>query len=97
MNPHKERLEAQAEAVRGKLQDLTADLRTVDDEVEGLARQRTEHDLLARACDSLEELGKLGAASLFWGDGTDATDVRAHRQTADCDGCGPLEEPRQLE
>lgn len=76
MNPHKERLEAQAEAVRGKLQDLTADLRTVDDEVEGLARQRTEHDLLVRACDSLEELGKLGAASLFWGDGTDATDVR---------------------
>jgi hypothetical protein len=61
-------LYAEAGKIREKLQGLTADLRVVDDEVEGLATQRRHHELLDQACGSLEKLGELGAASLFWGE-----------------------------
>ena len=61
-------LRVQVEQVRDRLQGLTADLRVVDDDVESLAPQRTHHELLDRACGSLEELKELGAASLFWGE-----------------------------
>jgi len=61
-------LRVQVEQVRGRLEGLAADLRVVDDEVESLAPQRTHHELLDRACGSLEKLGELGAASLFWGE-----------------------------
>jgi hypothetical protein len=64
-------LRAQVEQVRGKLQDLTDDLHVVDDEVASLAPQRVHHELLAQACGSLEKLGELGAASLFWGEGVE--------------------------
>jgi len=61
-------LNVQVEQVRGRLQSLTADLRGVDGEVESLAPQRMHHELLDQACGSLEKLGDLGAASLFWGE-----------------------------
>jgi len=61
-------LHAQVEQVRGRLRGLAADLRVVDDEVESLAPQRMHHELLDRACGSLEKLGQLGVASLFWGE-----------------------------
>ncbi|HUG03680.1 MAG TPA: AgmX/PglI C-terminal domain-containing protein [Steroidobacteraceae bacterium] len=60
-------IQARAEQVRGKLQEFAAELRVVDDELEGLAPQRMHHQLLDQACGSLEKLGELGAASLFWG------------------------------
>jgi hypothetical protein len=59
---------SQVEQVRGRLEGLAADLRVVDDEVENLAPERIQHELLDRACASLEELEELGGASLFWGD-----------------------------
>ena len=68
-------LRAKVEQVREKLQGLTADLRVVDDEVESLAPQRTHHELLDQACGSLEKLGELGAASLFWGEGIEPARV----------------------
>ena len=61
-------LRARVEQVRGRLQGLNADLRVVDDEVESLAPRRIQHELLDRACGSLEKLGELGVASLFWGE-----------------------------
>ena len=61
-------LRVQVERVREKLQGLAEDLRVVDDEVESLAPQRTNHELLDQACGSLEKLTELGAASLFWGE-----------------------------
>jgi hypothetical protein len=61
-------LRAQAVQVRGRLESLTADLRGVDDEIEDLAPQRTQHELLDQACSSLEKLSEYGAASLFWGE-----------------------------
>ncbi len=59
---------AQVGEVRGKLEDLTADLRSVDDEFERLKPQRIQHELLDQACGSLEKLDELGVASLFWGE-----------------------------
>jgi outer membrane biosynthesis protein TonB len=61
-------LHAQAEQLRAKLQELGAELQVVDDELEGLAPQRMHHQLLDQACGSLEKLGELGAAALFWGE-----------------------------
>ncbi|MBD3868290.1 MAG: AgmX/PglI C-terminal domain-containing protein [Acidobacteria bacterium] len=63
-----QQVRAQVEEIRGRLQDLTDDLHVVDGEVESLGPQRMHHELLERACNSLEQLGELGAAPLFWGD-----------------------------
>jgi hypothetical protein len=63
-----QKLHAEVEQARGRLQSLTDDLRVVDDEVEGLAPQRARYELLDQACASLEKLDELGAASLFWGE-----------------------------
>jgi hypothetical protein len=69
MKSHEEQeLRSRVEQVRGRLESLTADLRVVDGEVESLAPQREHHELLDRACGSLEKLAELGVASLFWGD-----------------------------
>jgi outer membrane biosynthesis protein TonB len=70
-----QKLRAQVEQVRGRLQDLAGELRVVDDEVESLAPQRVHHELLDQACGSLEKLGELGAASLFWGERIESRDV----------------------
>lgn len=67
-SPEEGELRAQVGQVRGRLQGLTADLRAVDAEVEGLATQRAHHELLDQACGCLEKLGELGAAALFWGE-----------------------------
>jgi hypothetical protein len=64
-------LHAQVEQVRGRLRELAADLHVVDDELESLAPQRMHHQLLDQACGSLEKLGELGVASLFWGERVD--------------------------
>jgi outer membrane biosynthesis protein TonB len=71
-------LHAQAELVRGKLQEFAAELRVVDDELEGLAPQRMHHQLLDQACGSLQQLGELGGASLFWGERAEPAQMAAH-------------------
>ena len=77
-NSHEEQqLRAQADQVRGKLGDLAADLRVVDGEVESLAPRRRQYELLEGACGSLEKLGELGAASLFWGERMEPARVAA--------------------
>ncbi|MGB5133447.1 MAG: AgmX/PglI C-terminal domain-containing protein [Steroidobacteraceae bacterium] len=71
-------LHTQAEQVRGKLQGLSADLRRIDDELEDLAPQRLQHQLLDQACGSLEKLGELGVASLFWGERSEPATAAEH-------------------
>ena len=69
MNSQEEReLHVQVEQARERLQGLHDDLRVVEGEVESLAPQQRQHELLDQACASLEKLGELGAASLFWGE-----------------------------
>lgn len=71
-------LHAQVEQVRGKLQGLNAKLRAVDGELKALAPQRMQHQLLDEACGSLEKLGELGVASLFWGERIEPAKVAEH-------------------
>ncbi len=54
--------------VRGKIDGLEADLREIDNELGGLSEQRQQFQLLGDACDALNKLDEIGAASLFWGD-----------------------------
>lgn len=46
---------------------LVEELRSFDAQLEALAGERHQHRLLHQVCDALGELGKLGAAQLFWG------------------------------
>ncbi|MGH8130369.1 MAG: hypothetical protein ACRES3_05895, partial [Steroidobacteraceae bacterium] len=71
-------LRSQVEQIRGKLRGLAADLHVVDGEREGLDPQRTHHQLLDQACGSLEKLGELGVASLFWGERVELAQVAEH-------------------
>jgi hypothetical protein len=71
-------LRAQAEQVRERLQGLAADLRVVDDELEALAPQRKHHQLLEQASGSLQQLGELGVAQLFWGEQVELERVAEH-------------------
>jgi outer membrane biosynthesis protein TonB len=59
---------AQLAHIRGKVDVLVGDLRTVEGELDGLATERKQHRLLHDLCTSLDELNALGAADLFWGD-----------------------------
>jgi hypothetical protein len=61
-------LRAQLAEANGKLDSLIGDLKSIDDELEALATERRQYELLRQACDSLDELSELGAAEMFWGD-----------------------------
>src|SRR5262245_32835203 len=52
---------------RAKLEGLVREVRTKDAELESLAGDRRQHQLLRDACTALEELGQNGGAKLFWG------------------------------
>lgn len=62
-------LRARLREARERLERLAQDLRSVDDELEGLAAERQRFELLEQACKALETLADLGAAELFWGRG----------------------------
>ncbi len=51
---------------RERLEILVQDLRRIDEELEGLATERAQHELLDEACRALDELNALGGAALFW-------------------------------
>lgn len=79
-----EQLLAQA---RERLEDLLSNLRVVDTELESMATERQQHQLLQDACGSLEKLGEIGGAGLFWGDdiaaGTRDERIRRARSRVD--------------
>ena len=56
----------QVEQSERVLDDLEADLRSIDAELEALAKRNHHYDVLSQVCRSLEELNGLGAAHLFW-------------------------------
>lgn len=59
---------ARLEQARSKLDALVRELRAADAELADLGADHKQHELLARACDALEELSAQGAARLFWGE-----------------------------
>ena len=79
----------QEQSLRGKvgrservLEGLEADLRSIDVELEGLAKRNHQYELLEQICCSLEELDGLGARNLFWGKPGDTGDPVEHIQNA---------------
>jgi hypothetical protein len=60
-------LQAQIDEAREKMVGLERALDAVDGELENLAEERQRYELLEQVCGSLEKLGELGAAELFWG------------------------------
>jgi outer membrane biosynthesis protein TonB len=46
---------------------LVGTLRALNAQLEALATERNQHRLLHSVCDTLNELGQLGGAQLFWG------------------------------
>jgi len=61
------------EVLRGRerLDELVADRRAVDGEVEAIAGERARFETLRGVCDGLDRLGELGASELFWDGGDD--------------------------
>jgi hypothetical protein len=64
-------LAAELAQSRQVLDALTVDLRAVDHELESFATEREQHRVLLDLCSSLDKLGDIGGASLFWGEGAD--------------------------
>ena len=69
---------AQLEQARAKIDEFALDLRDVDSEMEGLAKERDQYRLLDDACVALENLREAGAASLFWGERLAGGEANAH-------------------
>ena len=51
-----------------KMDSLVRDLRAVDGDLDALVQKNHQYEVLARICDSLEELDSLGGPHLFWGE-----------------------------
>jgi outer membrane biosynthesis protein TonB len=51
---------------RAQLADLGARLYSIDAELDALAIERRQHELLQSACNALKELEEFGGANLFW-------------------------------
>ena len=68
-------LQALLEEARAKLDELARSIGAVDAELESLSAARAQHRALQAACDSLDELGAIGGAELFW-DGSTPADAR---------------------
>jgi hypothetical protein len=71
-------LEAQLSQAREKLDALVRNLRVIDGEMDALSTERQQYHLLDQVCSGLQELDELGAASLFWGEGTVNGAVQDH-------------------
>jgi hypothetical protein len=61
-----QKLRAELEEQRERLEGLARDLHAADRELEDLSQERHQFQLLDQVCSGLEQLSALGAASLFW-------------------------------
>ncbi|MDH3440237.1 MAG: AgmX/PglI C-terminal domain-containing protein [Gammaproteobacteria bacterium] len=82
------------------LAELESDLREVDAELERLAQQSQQFEVLGQVCRSLEELESIGATALFWGDEESASREQLDRAHRHIDEYGAsivqVEERRQI-
>lgn len=65
-------LQARIAEVREKIAVLEKKQRAVDKELQSMSGQRQQYQLLEQVCTSLGKLDEMGAASLFWGEHTQA-------------------------
>ncbi len=75
-------LREEAEKSERVLHKFQANLRSVDDELDGLAQRNHQYELLEQVCQSLEELDGMGATHLFWGNDRDPDNPDEHIQNA---------------
>jgi hypothetical protein len=84
---NEEVLRLQLEQSRERLDGFVRELHAIDAELEGLATERLQYELLHEVCGGLEKLDQLGATGLFWGDrvaeGEAADHVRLVRSHVD--------------
>lgn len=78
----KEQLQAQVERAVEELGGLERNLHSISSELDALAEQRQQHELLEQACTSLEKLAEAGAQSLFWGEGHEPSRVASYLERA---------------
>ena len=80
-------LSAQLERARERLEAHERDLQAVDAELEELATERQQYQLVHDVCGALEKLSEQGAANLFWSgriaEGDGESHVRGVRARAD--------------
>src|SRR5262245_35049235 len=94
-------LRAQLAAAQEQLDGLVRDLRAIDAQLEELATERRQHELLRNACSALEELAQIGGAALFWGEraipGAEQQEILRARSLAEGfeKRIGEIEERRQ--
>ena len=62
------RLKEQLQVSERELEELEHELRAIEGELEGQIEKGERYEVLARLCENFEELDKVGAAHLFWGD-----------------------------
>jgi hypothetical protein len=75
---NQEALAAELAQSRQVLDGLAGELRGVDAELDDLATEREQHRLVLEVCSSLDKLGHIGGAALFWGEGIDADTSAEH-------------------
>ena len=61
-------IQARADEARAEIAKLQGKQAKLDTKLTELAEQRRQYELLDQVCESLEQLDRLGAAHLFWGE-----------------------------
>ena len=62
------RLKEQLQSSERELQELEHDLQAIEGELEAQIAKGERYEVLSRLCENFEELDKVGASYLFWGD-----------------------------
>ncbi|HEX5064932.1 MAG TPA: hypothetical protein VFY49_02350, partial [Myxococcota bacterium] len=95
-------LQGELTRAQERLDALVGDLRALDRSLDDLSVERRQHLLLKDACAALDELARIGGASLFWGErasgaaGADQIRVALGRVDAFEKQVGEIEDRRQL-
>lgn len=59
-------IRAELDAVRSRILELRGELRYVDAEIDAVAEEQRQFELVDEICASLEKLGEAGGSDLFW-------------------------------
>jgi outer membrane biosynthesis protein TonB len=62
------RLKEQLQVSERELEELEKELHAIEGELEGQIEKGERYEVLARLCENFEELDRVGAAHLFWGE-----------------------------
>lgn len=78
VSPEQQDLNARIEKVRETITRLKKKVSAVDAELDAIATEREQYELLNEICQALDKLDGLGAGHLFWGKGAAVRDTAAH-------------------